>query len=387
MKNNHYNSGDFIEPNKIVKSKSYELNRILEELLSSVEIQAVIIADWQGLAMASKLPQENLDKEDLIAATTLFSLTGAEDTRKELQDTLLGKKLSYLLMMTEEGKYGTTPFMVVCPIEDLGYIACISNKREDMAIMIMNMKRAAEKAADVLLPHKREEIHELEKYETAIRSVQAYKDSVCEDSQYNKILNKIRNLKNIKVSSFVPPSGLKKEAPTPAGRPPIPKPPQAAPEPMSVESKFKSIAIDQATPTEISSTPIPPYPQAAQPSTDQNKIYTEFSIPPKPQAIPQDQSPEYQQKTPQVISYKKQQPVQQPEPQSISSQYTSYPKPLDVPSPIGFKKFLIKFQNEKEILFTMVISAPTIEDAIRICQEKNPQFKIVKIIEAHELNP
>ena len=33
----------------------------------------------------------------------------------------------------------------------------------------------------------------------------------------------------------------------------------------------------------------------------------------------------------------------------------------------------------------MIISAISVEDAIRICQEKNPQFKIVKILEANEI--
>jgi len=221
--------------------------------LSSVEIQAVIIADWQGLAMASKLPEEDLDKEELIAATTLFSLTGAEDTRKELQETLLGKKLSYLLMMTEGGSLGLTPYMVVCPISNLGYIACVSNKREDMAIMIMNMKQAAEKASDVLGPH--QEAPLIQQMTPAIDKVKSFQDSPEEEGKYNEILGKIRNLRNIQVSSYTPPSGLKREGPPTIGSPALPEfPAQAA------QTKFKSI------PTQPVSSPAPPV-QTANPPT------------------------------------------------------------------------------------------------------------------------
>lgn len=300
--------GDFIDPTNKNKSKSSKLNKILEELLSSVEIQAVIIADWQGLAIASKLPSEELDKEELIAATTLFSLTGAEDTRKELQDTLLGKRINYLLIMTEGGKFGLTKFMIVCPINNLGYIACVSNKREDMAILIMNMKKAAEKAAEILTPHEEEQ-----EIVQSIDNVESYQEISSEDKKYNTILSKIKSLKSIQPTGYIPPSGLEKEAPIAKGNPPIPKPPQQ----IKVET------------TQTSS-------QVAQPLVNQQPTKPIVSIP--------------------------------------------------IPKPGIRKKFRIKFQNEKQIIFTMIIQAGSADDAIKICERRNPQFKIVKVLEIHEIS-
>jgi len=299
--------------------------------------------------MASKLPPQDLDKEELIAATTLFSLTGAEDTRKELQDTLLGKKLGYLLMMTEESRFGITPYMVVCPVEDLGYIACVSNKREDMAILIMNMKRAAVKIADVLIPHK--DFKENFEISPIIEKVQTIQDTPPEDTRYNKILNKIKNLRNIKVSSFIPPSGLQKEAPIVGGNPGIPRQIDT-PQEITPQSKFKSIPV----PPESSETPLDKS-NAIYPQTQNSNVqYSQISNNPYEQSsLPQQ---------------KQIGPVFKPPGHMIK----------------GFKKFRIKFQNEKQIIFTMIISALTVEDAIRLCQEKNPQFKIVKIIEVYEIN-
>ncbi|MHA1311706.1 MAG: hypothetical protein ACTSQO_12405 [Candidatus Helarchaeota archaeon] len=295
--------------------------------------------------MASKLPQQNFDKEELIAATTLFSLTGAEDTRRELQNTLLGNKISYLLIMTEGESHGITPYMVVCPIENLGYIACISNKREDMAIMIMNMKKAAKEVIDILTPRK--EMHEIEKVRPVINKIQSIQENPLRDTQYNKILNKIRDLKNIKVSSFIPPSGLKKEVPVPKGSPAIPAPPSSEPKPISTQTKFKSI-------------PLPPKSTAYPQNIQDNTV------------------------APQQVSKLK-------NIQDFNSYGHSYNHRESFTEPTPhlpgiYKKFRIKFQNEKQITFTMIISAISVEDAIRICQEKNPQFKIVKILEANEIS-
>ena len=165
------------------------MNRILEKLLSSVEVSALIIADWQGLPMASKLPDNDRNKEDLIAATTLFSLTGAEDTRKELQNSLLGKKLSYLLVMTED-EGGGTPYIVVCPIGHLGYIACVSNKREDMAILIMNMKEAAREALNILSGSR--EMQKVEEMTEIVEKVKSIKEQQTQESKYDNILKKIK---------------------------------------------------------------------------------------------------------------------------------------------------------------------------------------------------
>ncbi|MBD3229801.1 MAG: hypothetical protein GF329_16585 [Candidatus Lokiarchaeota archaeon] len=323
-------------------------------MLSSVDIQAVIIADWQGLAMASKLPAENLDKEDLIAATTLFSLTGAEDTRKELQDSLLGKKLNYLLMMTDGGKYANTPYMVVCPIENLGYIACISNIREDMAILIMNMKKAADKAADILVP--REIPQEIQKMAPVIDKVKSYQEKPSEDKRYNKILSKIRNLKKIQVSNYVPPTGLEKEAPVVKGNPSIPKQPPRAPKPKTV--------------------PSPEY--KPKPPTKKFKSISQPPKSPKPSQIPQEMN----NIKPQVP----QQPVQKVQPQTkpVPPKRTMYKPPAHTRG--RSKKFRVKFQTSKQIIFTMIVQAYSAEEAIKICKNRNPQFIIQKILETHEIS-
>lgn len=350
-------NGDIIESNG-AKSKSFKLNQILEELLSSVDIQAVIIADWQGLAMASKLPAENLDKEDLIAATTLFSLTGAEDTRKELQDSLLGKKLNYLLMMTDGGKYSRTPYMVVCPVENLGYIACISNIREDLAILIMNMKNAAEKAAEILVPHKIPQ--KIQEMAPVIDKVKSYQDTPSEDKRYNTILNKIRSLKKIQVSNYVPPTGREKEAPIVKGNPSIPKYPSKTVKPKPMVNKFKSIS------------PVPekqvPQTQKTQVAFNQDVNKGKPRIPQMPPRQPPRQPSQQIKTPPQVVARKK-------------------PTPKSPPPIIGkHKKFRVKFQTNKQIIFTMIVQAHSAEEAIQLCRDRNPQFVINKILETHELS-
>lgn len=129
------------------ENKGLLLNKIVDELLKNCDsILAVIIADWQGFSFASKLPKDI--NEDEISATTLFTLEGAEGTRKELEKSLLGNKLSYLILVTE--RLQQPAYMIIFPIQDLGYIASISHTREDMGVIIQNMKTAAKKAAQIL---------------------------------------------------------------------------------------------------------------------------------------------------------------------------------------------------------------------------------------------
>lgn len=129
------------------ENKGLLLNKIVDELLKNCDsILAVIIADWQGFSFASKLPKDV--NEDEISATTLFTLEGAEGTRKELEKSLLGNKLSYLILVTD--RLQQPAYMIIFPIQDLGYIACISHTREDMGVIIQNMRTAAKKAAQIL---------------------------------------------------------------------------------------------------------------------------------------------------------------------------------------------------------------------------------------------
>ena len=165
------------------ESKSTSLNKILNELMANCDsLEAVIIADWQGLSFASKLP--NGVNEDEISATTLFTLEGAEGTRKELEKSLLGDKLSYLIMVTE--KDGKPAWMFVFPIEKLGYIASITRAREDIALIVQNMGIAAKKAAEILgTPQKAAPRESVEPLIT---------------SKYKALLQKLDDLKSVKLS-------------------------------------------------------------------------------------------------------------------------------------------------------------------------------------------
>ena len=129
------------------ETKGGILNTIVKDLMASCDsILAVIIADWQGLSFASKLPEGV--NEDEISATTLLTLAGAEGTIKELERTLLGNKLSYLIMVTEQNNQ--MAYMVIYPIENLGYLAAVLYAREDMGVIIQNMKTSVQKAAEIL---------------------------------------------------------------------------------------------------------------------------------------------------------------------------------------------------------------------------------------------
>ncbi|MHA1651728.1 MAG: hypothetical protein ACTSYB_16165 [Candidatus Helarchaeota archaeon] len=176
----------------VKESKGVLLNKIVDELIENCDsIEAVIIADWQGLSFASKLPKDI--NEDEISATTLFTLEGAEGTRKELENSLLGTKLSYLIMVTE--KDGKPAYMLIFPIETVGYIACISYAKEDIALIVQNMKIAAKKAYQILASP--EETNVQESIEPLIKS------------KYKSLLQKLDVLKNVKLSFLEP---KKKEA-------------------------------------------------------------------------------------------------------------------------------------------------------------------------------
>lgn len=163
------------------RGKEELLNDIINDLMSNCDsILAIIIADWQGLSYASKLPDGV--NEEVISATTILTLEGTEGTRKELEKSLLGNKLSYLIIVTEDDP----AYMIIFPIETLGYIACVSKKREDMGIIIQNTKSAAKKVLEILMikpTQKKEEKSEyIEQYVT---------------EKYENLLDKLKNLKTM----------------------------------------------------------------------------------------------------------------------------------------------------------------------------------------------
>jgi len=169
------------------ETKGDLLNQIVKDLMASCDsISAVIIADWQGLSFASKLPEAI--NEDEISATTLFTLEGAEGTRKELEKSLLGNKLSYLIMVTERNN--KPAYMVIFPIENLGYIATVSNAREDMGVIIQNMKTAVHKAAKILVDTEKNLIDTSENIEQLIAP------------KYDKLMEKLEKLKKVKINFF-----------------------------------------------------------------------------------------------------------------------------------------------------------------------------------------
>ncbi|MBD3226703.1 MAG: hypothetical protein GF329_00820 [Candidatus Lokiarchaeota archaeon] len=145
------------------------------------------------MVIASKMPAQDADKEELIAATTLFSLNGAEDTRKELQDSLLGISLDFLLIMTE-GKDNSNKFMIICPIDGIGYIACISAIKEDIAVIKMNMKNASKEILQILTAEETEV--NMTSDRNVIEKIQSKKEN--NDDKYTNIISKIEALKKIK---------------------------------------------------------------------------------------------------------------------------------------------------------------------------------------------
>ena len=169
------------------ETKGDMLNAIVKDLMANCDsILAVIIADWQGLSFASKLPEGV--NEDEISATILFTLEGSEGTRKELEKSLLGNKLSYLVMVTERNT--KMAYIVICPIENLGYIAAVSYAREDMGVIIQNMKTAVQKAVDILAENGKAVAEPQENLEQLIAP------------KYDKLMEKLSTLKKVKLNFF-----------------------------------------------------------------------------------------------------------------------------------------------------------------------------------------
>ncbi len=166
------------------ENKGALLNNIVNEIMANCDsILAVIIADWQGLSFASKLPKDV--HEDEISATTLFTLEGAEGTRKELEKSLLGNRLSYVILVTELDQ--KPAFMIIFPIESLGYIASISHTREDMGVIIQNMRTASKKAARILSAPETRSTDGEESVEQLLAP------------KYNRLMEKLEALKKVKL--------------------------------------------------------------------------------------------------------------------------------------------------------------------------------------------
>lgn len=166
------------------ETKGVLLNKIVNDLMANCDsLLAVIIADWQGLSFASKLPKDV--NEDEISATTLFTLEGAEGTRKELDKSLLGNKLSYVILVTE--RLGKPAYMVIFPIDSLGYIASISHMREDMGVIIQNMRGAAKKAAQILVAPNKGAQADTESVEQLLAP------------KYDQLMKKLEALKSVKL--------------------------------------------------------------------------------------------------------------------------------------------------------------------------------------------
>ncbi|MHA1264552.1 MAG: roadblock/LC7 domain-containing protein [Candidatus Helarchaeota archaeon] len=299
------------------ESKGVLLNQIVAELLKTCDsILAVIIADWQGLSFASKLPQDVNEEE--ISATTLFTLEGAEGTRKELEKSLLGKKLSYLILVTE--RENKPAYMIIFPIEDLGYIACISHTREDMAVIIQNMKIAAKKAADILAVPQNED-HHLDTIEQLIAP------------KYDNLMKKLNALKNVKIPFLecVPASQMNTGLATQTETVPI-----------------TQMNSDSATQVEPAHSSLPSYPQEPIPISEVPPI----GGAPLPPELPME-----------LIEVETE--IEELEPEIL---------------PVTKKRFQVTFRDSKNIKYTVILSAQDQLDAeVRIRNREN--FHEVEILE------
>jgi len=212
------------------ESKGGKLNKIVNELQVNCNVLAVIIADWQGLSIASKLP--DYVNEEEISATTLFTLEGAEGTRRELQKSLLGEKISYLILVTElKGKPEKPAYLILFPIENLGYIACISHIREDMGVIIQNMRAAAKKAAAILA----EEEDLKQKVKTVEHLI---------TPKYDQLMKKLEALKSVKLPFLNTPirkPPLSDAVPSPF---PIPELPPVAGPPDPPSNPLEFVAVE-----------------------------------------------------------------------------------------------------------------------------------------------
>ncbi|MHA1589030.1 MAG: roadblock/LC7 domain-containing protein [Candidatus Njordarchaeales archaeon] len=115
------------------------LEEILDELMASApEIQGCILVRKDGLLLASSV-RERIDK-DIIAALSTALLNVANRASNELHSG----KLSHIIVAGETGN------VTLMDVGGIGVLATVTSKDANIGLLLLEMKRSAEKALKIL---------------------------------------------------------------------------------------------------------------------------------------------------------------------------------------------------------------------------------------------
>ena len=115
------------------------LENILDELMASApEIKGSILVRRDGLLLASSV-KERIDK-DVIAALSTALLNVAIRASSELQ----GGRLSHIIVAGDDGN------IALMDVGGIGTLAVVTAKDANIGLLLLEMKRTAEKAFKVL---------------------------------------------------------------------------------------------------------------------------------------------------------------------------------------------------------------------------------------------
>ncbi len=124
-----------------MSSKSYKakLESLLDDLMSTApEIKGSILVRRDGLILASSV-KERIDK-DVIAALSTALLNVANRASNELHSG----KLTHVLISGIDGN------VTLMDVGGLGVLATVSSKDANIGLLLLEMKRTAEKAFEIL---------------------------------------------------------------------------------------------------------------------------------------------------------------------------------------------------------------------------------------------
>ncbi len=122
-----------------LKSYKQKLEGLLDELMSTApEIKGSILVRKDGLLLASSV-KERIDR-DIIAALSTALLNVSNRAAKELGSG----KLSHIILVGDEGNITLTD------VGRMGVLATITSKDANIGLLLLQMKRTAEKAAEIL---------------------------------------------------------------------------------------------------------------------------------------------------------------------------------------------------------------------------------------------
>ena len=122
-----------------VKSYKAKLEALLDELISTApEIKGSILVRKDGLLLASSV-RERIDK-DVIAALSTALLNVANRAANELHSG----RLSHVVVAGDEGN------VTLMDVGGAGVLATIASKDANIGLLLLEMRRAAEKAMKIL---------------------------------------------------------------------------------------------------------------------------------------------------------------------------------------------------------------------------------------------